>query len=91
LCTVLASDYYYPALLHAPFKLCDPGDPEFGRYWKLVSQNPAEAAGLEDRGRLAPGKRADILLVDASDRRHPRVEAAMVAGKLIYNRRSHRP
>lgn len=88
LCTVLASDYYYPALLHAPFKLCDPGDPEFGRYWNLVSQNPAEAAGLDDRGTLAPGKRADVLLVDASDRRHPRVEAAIGNGELIFSRRS---
>lgn len=87
LCTVLASDYYYPALLHAPFKLCDPGEPGFGHCWHLVSQNPAQVAGLNDRGTLAPGKRADFILVDASDRKHPRVEAVIGAGELIFSRR----
>lgn len=85
LCTVLASDYYYPALLHAPFKLCDPVDPRFGRFWDLVSKNPAQAAGLDDRGNLAPGKRSDVILVDASDRKHPRVEAVIGNGALIFS------
>jgi len=87
LCTVLASDYYYPALLHAPFKLADPAEPGFGAAWDLVSKHAAEAAGLPDRGELCPGKRADLILVDGSDRAYPSVEAVMVAGRLIYDRR----
>jgi alpha-D-ribose 1-methylphosphonate 5-triphosphate diphosphatase len=30
---------------------------------RLVSKNPAEAAGLADRGEIAPGKRADVIRV----------------------------
>lgn len=33
---------------------------------RLCSTNPARLAGLEDRGTLAPGERADALLVDVS-------------------------
>lgn len=32
--------------------------------WTLVSRNPARAMGLADRGCIAPGMRADLLLLD---------------------------
>lgn len=81
LCDVLASDYYYPAMLLAPFRLDAETDLGFGRCWDLVSANPAAAAGLGDRGRLAPGRRADIVVVDDRDPRMPRVAAVVVAGR----------
>ncbi len=64
LCSVLASDYFYPAQLHAAFSLVTKGVCDLASAWRLVSSNPASLAGLTDRGDLAAGKRADIILVD---------------------------
>lgn len=83
LCSVLASDYYYPALLLAPFKLAERLGGQASDYWHLISSGPARALGLSDRGELAEGKRADIVLVDAKAS-VPRVIAAIVAGRIVY-------
>jgi len=85
LCTVLASDYFYPAPLHAAFKLAGRNEDGLAAAWALVSANPAAVTGLEDRGGLSTGKRADLLLVDASDAAHPRVVAVLVEGRLVYS------
>lgn len=66
LCTVLASDYYYPSLLHAAERLVARGVLAMGEAWNLVSRNAADAMGLDDRGSLAPGRRADVLVVDCA-------------------------
>lgn len=84
LCSVLASDYYYPAPLLAAFRLAADGILPLARAWRLVSTAPAQAAGLSDRGRLAPGHRADILLVDDAVPLRPRVIAVIVAGRLVH-------
>ena len=82
LCTILASDYYYPALLLAPFILARNGTAAFADAWKLVSQAPAAALGLHDRGVIAPGKRADLILVE--DGPQPRVVATIAGGRLVH-------
>ncbi|MBR0681653.1 alpha-D-ribose 1-methylphosphonate 5-triphosphate diphosphatase [Roseomonas eburnea] len=64
LVTVLASDYVWPAMLEAAFAMVRRGVMDLPRAWALVSANPAEACGLADRGRLAPGLRGDVVLVD---------------------------
>jgi alpha-D-ribose 1-methylphosphonate 5-triphosphate diphosphatase len=84
LCSVLTSDYYYPALLHAPFLLEQRGALPLPKAWELVSRNPARAAGLADRGAIAPGLRADLVLIDDSDPTLPVVRASIVAGKLRF-------
>jgi len=66
LCTVLASDYYYPSLLHAAERLVDRGVADLDRAWSLVSRNAADAMGLDDRGVIEIGRRADIAVVDCS-------------------------
>lgn len=63
LVTVLASDYHWPALLAAPFRLAARGTMDLARAWALVSEHPARALGLADRGRIAPGLRGDLALV----------------------------
>jgi alpha-D-ribose 1-methylphosphonate 5-triphosphate diphosphatase len=88
LCTVLASDYYYPAPLHAAFRLAQLGILPMDAAWDLVSRNPARAAGLRDRGALAPGMRADAILVDDSIPGAPRVCAAIVGGVLRHATRA---
>ena len=65
ICTVLCSDYFYPCLLRAPFILAGRGVFDLAGAWALVSANPAAAGGLDDRGTIAPGKRGDLVLVDA--------------------------
>jgi len=63
LVTVLASDYHWPALLAAPFRMAARGAMDMAAAWALVSENPARALGLHDRGRIAPGLRGDLALV----------------------------
>lgn len=60
----LCSDYHYPSLFHAPFKLAEMGLMPFEEAWKTVSTYPAKAAGIGDtKGSIAPGLDADFLLV----------------------------
>jgi alpha-D-ribose 1-methylphosphonate 5-triphosphate diphosphatase len=84
LCTALASDYYYPAPLIAAFKLADIGVAPIEKAWGLVSEAPARAVGLTDRGRIERGLRADLIVVDAHAPRSPRIVAVIVAGRLAY-------
>ena len=84
LCEVLASDYFYPALLHAPFRMVASGAGSLGDIWPLVSRNPARAAGLTDRGEIRAGLRADFVIVDDTLPALPRVAAVVVAGELKY-------
>lgn len=84
MCDILASDYYYPSLLHAPFALVKQGACTLTEAWRLVSENPAAALGLEDRGRIADGCRGDLVLVEASPEGGARLIATIAAGKLAY-------
>lgn len=64
LCTILASDYYYPSLLHSAEHLVRDRGMPLAEAWKLISRNPAEALRLTDRGDLSAGSRADIAILD---------------------------
>jgi len=84
LCSVLASDYYYPAQLLAAFRLVADGMLPLAQAWDLVSAGPARATGLLDRGLIAEGRRADILLVDDTVPLRPRLVAVIAGGKLAH-------
>jgi alpha-D-ribose 1-methylphosphonate 5-triphosphate diphosphatase len=84
LCSILASDYYYPAPLLAAFRLADDGVLPLADAWNLISAAPAAAAGLADRGVLAEGRRADIILVDDELPLRPRIVAVIAAGRLVH-------
>jgi alpha-D-ribose 1-methylphosphonate 5-triphosphate diphosphatase len=79
LVSVLASDYHWPALLEAPFAMARRGRMSLAAAWALVSANPAAAAGLADRGTLAPGQRGDVVVVDPAG---PAVVAVFTQGEL---------
>ena len=64
LVTSLASDYLPSGLLGAAFMIAKSGWLDLPAAVGLVTSGPAEAAGLTDRGRLAPGFRADLALVE---------------------------
>jgi alpha-D-ribose 1-methylphosphonate 5-triphosphate diphosphatase len=84
LCSVLASDYYYPAPLLAAFRLAIDGVLPLPQAWDLISAAPARAAGLADRGTIAEGQRADLVLVDDTVPMRPRVVAVIAAGRLVH-------
>ena len=84
LCSVLASDYYYPAPLLAAFRLAADGVLPLPLAWNLISAAPARAAGLGDRGELTSGGRADIILVDDEIPLRPRIVAVIAAGRLVH-------
>ncbi|MFP4512902.1 MAG: alpha-D-ribose 1-methylphosphonate 5-triphosphate diphosphatase [Acidimicrobiales bacterium] len=74
LCTGLASDYLPATLLAGAFELAERGAIGLPGAVSLVTAGPAEIAGLRDRGRLEPGMRADLALVEL-DGRWPTVRA----------------
>ncbi len=51
--------------------------------WDLVCANPAAAAGLSDRGAIAEGKRADVVIVSQQGA-VARVVATIAQGRLAY-------
>ncbi len=63
---ILSSDYVPAALLMGAFRLADaPNVGGLPGAIRLVTKNPAEAAGLSDRGEIAIGRRADLVRVSA--------------------------
>jgi alpha-D-ribose 1-methylphosphonate 5-triphosphate diphosphatase len=89
-CTILASDYYYPAPLLAAFRLAADGVVPLAQAWSYVAENPAKAAGLHDRGTLAAGRRADVIVVDASDALRPKLIATVTNGRVVHLAGTHR-
>jgi alpha-D-ribose 1-methylphosphonate 5-triphosphate diphosphatase len=83
-CSILASDYYYPSLLHAPFVLEERYGIPLPHAWGLVSRAPAMAAGFNDRGVIAEGMRGDVILVDRRGPLDVRVVCAISNGRVVY-------
>ncbi len=80
---VLSSDYVPFSLLHAVFALSD-GDngmrlPEAAAF---VTSKPADAVCLEDRGRIRPGLRADLVRVRRSEG-VPHVQSVWRGGRRV--------
>lgn len=61
---ILSSDYYPASLLDAAFRIADDERNAFSlpQAIQLVTRNPAQALALSDRGTIAEGKRADLVL-----------------------------
>jgi alpha-D-ribose 1-methylphosphonate 5-triphosphate diphosphatase len=60
---VLSSDYVPLSLICAPFVLADAGMP-LEKAMAMVTSTPARTVSLNDRGRIAPGLRADLARID---------------------------
>lgn len=84
LCDALASDYFYPAMLTAIARLDDERRADRLTLWSLVSAGPARAMKLENRGRIAAGQRADLVLLDWPDGAQPAIRGTWVAGRCAY-------
>lgn len=60
---VLASDYWPASLLQAVYVLRDRDGTPLSEAARTVSSTPARIMGLTDRGEIAPGCRADVIVV----------------------------
>ncbi len=79
---ILISDYVPYSLLHAPFILVSQGIVSLPAAVAMVSSAPARAVGLDDRGEISVGKRADLVMVRlAGD--VPSVQAVWSAGRRV--------
>ena len=84
LCDALASDYFYPAMLAAVAKLEAERSADRLALWSLISTGPARAMILHDRGEIAQGKRADLVLLDWPTGSVPAIQGTWVAGRCAY-------
>lgn len=80
LADAVASDYHYPSPRRAALMLARSGVLDFAAAWALVSAGPARALGLQDRGVLQAGNRADLVVLDAADR----VAMTVSGGRVSY-------
>jgi alpha-D-ribose 1-methylphosphonate 5-triphosphate diphosphatase len=78
----LASDYVPASLIHAAFIIAEAGWRDLPRAVTLVGDAPARMIGLADRGRIAPGLRADLVRVRLHDGL-PLIRAVYGAGERI--------
>jgi len=85
LCDVLSSDYIPRSPLDAAFAIgFDASLPQdLARAISMVTEAPARLAGLADRGRIAPGLRADLVQVRRSGA-HNHVVAVWREGRRVY-------
>ena len=80
---ILASDYVPRGLLEGAFLLNKPPfDWALPKALKTITTNPAKAAGLHDRGVIAPGKRADLITVQEVSG-WPLVRSVWVSGNRV--------
>lgn len=80
LCDALASDYHYPSPARAARRCAELGLLDEVAAWALVSDGPARLLGLTDRGRLEPGLRADMIVMDDTDR----IVATLAGGQIAH-------
>lgn len=81
----LATDYSPASALRAAFALAEKQLLDLPQAIALVTHNPAQAVGLQDRGALRPGLRADLVVL----REKPfQVMGVFVAGRPVFLRDS---
>ncbi len=82
-CDYLCSDYHPASLLMSPYRLKEDVNLELEDGFAMISSTPARLAGLGDRGVIAEGKKADIVIIDESH--FPKVVLTFKDGEVVYN------
>ncbi len=82
LCTLLASDYFYPALLGAVGRMAKSPSGDLAKAWSLISTNVAASHGLADRGSLMVGQIADVIAFKTTEK-SPVIKAVFRKGQPI--------
>lgn len=80
---ILAADYHPSAILPAVLELAKSDREGLAGAARLASANAADALGLTDRGRIATGQLADLVVADDSGVGH--VRATFRAGRAIFS------
>ncbi len=80
---LLAADYHPSAMLPAMLVLARSDPNGLWGAARLVTTNPARALGLEDRGEIAVGLRADLIIAD--DRGVGHVRATLSNGAIVFS------
>lgn len=80
---ILCSDYQPATLIAAAFAAARLAELPLDQAVALVTANPADACLLQDRGRLIPGARADVIAV-AEVEGQPMVTHTWSAGRLVF-------
>lgn len=82
---ILSSDYYPASLLEAAFRLAsdERNTLALPQAVALVSRNPAKALGLSDRGAIAEGLRADLILAH-TQHGYPHISHVWSQGRQVY-------
>ena len=81
LLTVIAADYHPAAFVPGIFKIADQTD--LPTAVAMATRNAARSAGLMDRGEIAIGQRADLVVVEAGDVH--RIRATFRGGRFVYS------
>lgn len=79
---ILAADYHPAALLQASLSIFKKGLLPLPEAINLITLNPARAVGLIDRGNIAVGQKADLVLLDLSGT--TRIAATLREGRFVY-------
>jgi len=82
----LCADYVPAAMMAAAFRLPGVSSLSLHQAVRMVTRAPALAAGLEDRGEIAPGLRADLIAV-REVHGMPQVTHVWRAGTLVHQAR----
>lgn len=81
---ILSSDYFPGSILQGVFTMHQQIEGiTLPQAVRAATLNPADAAGLSDRGEIAPGKRADLVRVNMADNM-PIVNEVWCAGTRVY-------
>lgn len=81
---VLSSDYVPISLIYAPFALAEKIEAiDLPQAIAMVTKTPAETVGLDDRGSIAPGKRADLVRVTSTPGGVPVVRSVWRQGRRV--------
>ena len=80
---ILAADYHPSAILPAVLELGRTDPDGLAGATRLATANPARVLGLTDRGAIAPGLRADLVIADDSGIGHAR--ATLRGGRKVFS------
>lgn len=79
----LSSDYVPASMLHGAFMLHEKHGLPLPKALATVTSNPARMVGLDDRGEILPGKRADLIRVRQTKDGTPVIRKVMRAGTRV--------
>ncbi len=83
LLSVIAADYHPAAFVPGIFKIADAMEGNLSAAVAMATSNAARSAGLLDRGEIAIGQRADLVVVEKGDVH--RIRATFRAGQFVYS------